>query len=281
MLDRIITGILLTILFLGFILYLPLYYTGLIFTIISLYGFYEWLKISKNTNKSIILNLITMIVIMISLLLYYNHTTVRILSYLSFIIWLFILLDIYFGSKIYKKLLINYSSSIGLFMITVTWFLIMSLGSTSSASVIEDNQYLLFSMTEPNIRIYLLSLITVISLSDASGYFFGKIFGNAKLCEDISPNKTIVGFIGSLMVPIIFFILLFTFILDKPYMIEDLLFMLLCCIYCTVGDLFMSIYKRFRNVKDTGSILPGHGGILDRVDSYLPTVSIFQIWLFL
>tara|TARA_B100001778_G_scaffold319482_1_gene309007 strand:- start:99 stop:572 length:474 start_codon:yes stop_codon:yes gene_type:complete len=157
----------------------------------------------------------------------------------------------------------------------------MSLGSTSSASVIEDNQYLLFSMTEPNIRIYLLSLITVISLSDASGYFFGKIFGNAKLCEDISPNKTIVGFIGSLMVPIIFFILLFTFILDKPYMIEDLLFMLLCCIYCTVGDLFMSIYKRFRNVKDTGSILPGHGGILDRVDSYLPTVSIFQIWLFL
>ena len=47
------------------------------------------------------------------------------------------------------------------------------------------------------------------------------------------------------------------------------------------GALFVSTFKRFYNVKDTGNILPGHGGILDRLDSYLPTISIFQIWLFL
>ena len=49
----------------------------------------------------------------------------------------------------------------------------------------------------------------------------------------------------------------------------------------TFGDLFMSIFKRHFDVKDTGNLLPGHGGILDRLDSYLPTVAIFQFWLFL
>ena len=83
------------------------------------------------------------------------------------------------------------------------------------------------------------------------------------------------------MIPVTFFIVLYLNILIKPNMITDILFMLKCCIYCTVGDLFMSTFKRFYNVKDTGKILPGHGGVLDRLDSYLPTIPIFQIWLFL
>ncbi len=62
---------------------------------------------------------------------------------------------------------------------------------------------------------------------------------------------------------------------------SDIIFMLLCCIFCTVGDLSVSVYKRFHNVKDSGNILPGHGGILDRLDSYLPTIPILHIWLFL
>ena len=281
MLSRIITGISLGLIFLGLLLYLPLFYIGSIFTLISFYGFYEWLRVSKKSNQAIIANLLVMLISMIILLLYHNHLIVLILSYLSLFIWILILFDMYLGSRIYKVFLTSNSSVIGLYMILTSWFLIMSLGSTSAVSVIEPNKYLLFSMSDSNIYIYLLSLIAIISIADASGYFIGKYFGKKKLCEHISPNKTIIGLVGSILIPLILYISIFIFILNKSVMIEDLLFMLLCCVYCTIGDLFMSTFKRFYNVKDTGKILPGHGGILDRLDSYLPTISIFQIWLFL
>ena len=281
MLKRIITGTLLGLTFFGLIFYLPLFYLAIVFSTLSLYGFYEWLKVSQQSSQSIFFNLLIMIGIMMILLFYHNHSIVIILAYTSFVAWFMILFDMYFGSIVIKKLFSRYSSVIGLYIIISAWFLLISLGSTSSVFTMDENKYLLFSMSNSNIHIYILALVLLISLTDSSGYFIGKFFGKTKLCENISPNKTIIGLVGSIMVPLIFFIVLYLIILNKPIMIADILFMLICCIYCTVGDLFMSTFKRFNNVKDTGKILPGHGGMLDRLDSYLPTIPIFQIWLFL
>ena len=281
MLIRIITGSILSLSMLVILFYLPLYYAAFIFSIISLFSFYEWLKVSKVTKVSISLYLLLMIVLMILLLSFYNHQIIVTLAYFSLSIWFLISIDMFFGSKIYKKTLNYQSSLVGLFIIINAWFLLISMGSTSATSIIDSNTYLLFSAVNSNINLYLLFLISLITISDTSGYFVGKFFGKTKLCETISPNKTIEGLFGSILVPILIFFLLFTFVFSLPIIIEDLLFMLLCCIYCTFGDLFMSIFKRHFDVKDTGNLLPGHGGILDRLDSYLPTVAIFQFWLFL
>ena len=166
-------------------------------------------------------------------------------------------------------------------MIISSWFMIISIGSTSSVAVGEQSTYLMFSLLNPDIKIYLISLLALVSLTDISGYFIGKKFGEKKLCKNISPNKTIAGLLGSILIPVSCFILICNYILAIPLITSDLLFILLFCIFCTIGDLFISTFKRFYHVKDTGDILPGHGGILDRLDSYLPTISIFQIWLFL
>ena len=281
MLNRIITGTLLIFLIIVVLFFLPLFYAATLFTVVSLYGFYEWLKVTKKTDLSIGLYLILMALLMLLLLFYHNHITVVALTYASLFIWLLISIDMFFGSRIYKVILDHQSSLLGLYIITTAWFLIISMGSTTATSVINDDPYLLFSIEKSNINLYLLFLITLISITDASGYFVGKHFGNAKLCESISPNKTLIGLFGSILAPLIVFFFLFSFVYNLPIIIEDLVFMLLCCIYCTFGDLFMSIFKRHFDVKDTGNLLPGHGGILDRLDSYLPTVAIFQFWLFL
>ena len=165
--------------------------------------------------------------------------------------------------------------------IVITWFLFISLGSTSNIEILEYS-YLLFSHSElSDVNKYYLFLISIVSLTDISGYFVGKTIGKNSLCPSISPKKTVEGFIGSLIIPLIIFFILFNFVFSIPILISDVIFLLLCCIFCTVGDLSVSVYKRFHNVKDSGNILPGHGGILDRLDSYLPTISILHIWLFL
>ena len=278
MLSRIFTGLSLGLFFILLLIFTPFFYISIIFSLISLYGFYEWLNVSR---KPIIMNLSLMVTLMIFLLFYHTHSTVIIFAYLSIIIWILVLIDMYFGSLFYKKLLSYSPSFVGLYMIISSWFMLISIGSTSSVAVAEQSTYLMFSLLNTDIKIYILSLLALVSVTDISGYFVGKTIGQRKLCENISPNKTIAGLCGSILIPILCYILIFTYILAIPFMISDILFILLFCAFCTVGDLFVSTFKRFYHVKDTGNILPGHGGILDRLDSYLPTISIFQIWLFL
>ena len=278
MLSRVFTGLSLGLFFLALLIFTPFFYISIIFSLISLYGFYEWLNVSK---EPITMNILLMIFLMILLLFYHTHSTVIIFAYLSLFMWLLVLIDMYFESPFYKKLLLHAPSLIGLYMIISAWFMIISIGSTSSVAVGEQSEYLMFSLLNPDIKIYLILLLALVSLTDISGYFIGKNFGEKKLCKNISPNKTIAGLLGSILIPVSCFMLIFNYMLAIPLVTSDLLFILLFCIFCTIGDLFISTFKRFYHVKDTGDILPGHGGILDRLDSYLPTVSIFQIWLFL
>ena len=130
--------------FLAALFFLPLIYISFIFSIISLYGFYEWLKISGESSSSILFNLIMMIILMLLLIYYHSHSTVILLTYISLFIWIIIPFDMLYDSKLYKKLLKSKPSLVGLYMILSAWFLLISLGSTSETSVIEDNKYLLF-----------------------------------------------------------------------------------------------------------------------------------------
>ena len=281
MLNRIFTGIALASFFLLVLLFSNGFIIGSLFSIIAIYAYYEWLIICNASKYNIYFFLSVIILFMGLLLMCHNHFIVLIFVYFSILIWLTMLLDLLLKLDIYKKLLRLNSSIMGLVFIVITWFLFISLGSTSNIEIIEY-KYLLFSHSESSDLIkYYLFLISIVSLTDISGYLVGKTIGKNSLCPLISPKKTVEGFIGSLIIPLVIFFILFNLNFSTPILITDIIFMLLCCIFCTVGDLSVSIYKRFHDVKDSGNILPGHGGILDRLDSYLPTISILHIWLFL
>jgi phosphatidate cytidylyltransferase len=115
--------------------------------------------------------------------------------------------------------------------------------------------------------------------SDIGGYIFGKIFKGPKLTK-ISPNKTITGAIGSIILTSIIMSFLIIY-LAKNFSYFIILIAVITSIGCQLGDLFFSFLKRKSNLKDTGNILPGHGGILDRVDGILLGLPIGLILLIL
>lgn len=118
---------------------------------------------------------------------------------------------------------------------------------------------------EPNI---LIGVFILIWSNDSFAYLIGKSFGRRKLFERISPNKTIEGFIGGLVCTLIISFAVFKVlrVLDFKIWIG---IALITCIFGTFGDLIQSKLKRQAGVKDSGRLMPGHGGLLDRLDSII------------
>ncbi len=115
---------------------------------------------------------------------------------------------------------------------------------------------------------YLLLLINFSSVCDMGAYFVGVNFGSRKLCPEISPKKTVEGALGGILSSIVVsFLFSLAFGINKAYILIPMT--LLLCVVGMMGDLFASAIKRSVGIKDYGNLIPGHGGILDRLDSVL------------
>jgi len=132
-----------------------------------------------------------------------------------------------------------------------------------------------------------LILIIACIFSDIGGYFVGKLIGGPKLTK-ISPNKTISGAFGSILFTVLgtyfFFIFLNKFgsePVSLKFSIKIFIWLILMSVYCQLGDLIISYLKRKAKIKDTGKILPGHGGILDRVDGIIFAIPFGVLTYFL
>lgn len=124
---------------------------------------------------------------------------------------------------------------------------------------------------------YLLLLLNFSSVCDMGAYFTGVTCGKHKLCPNISPKKTIEGAIGGVVSSIIV-TLIITLCFGKTIWLPLMLTIPLC-ILGMIGDLFASAIKRSVNLKDYGSLIPGHGGILDRVDSIIMIVPLMYLMI--
>ncbi len=128
----------------------------------------------------------------------------------------------------------------------------------------------------------LLAIFIIIWASDSFAYLVGKYLGKHKLAEKISPKKTIEGFIGGLAGSLVtgYIIYVYTNWFQMLNLGQFFILIFIIVIFGTLGDLLESRFKRLANVKDSGQIIPGHGGILDRLDSFifaLPFVYIFLL----
>ena len=113
----------------------------------------------------------------------------------------------------------------------------------------------------------ILLIFILIWISDTMSYFFGSYFGKTKMKIKASPNKTWEGFIGGLLCSVIFSIISFNYIQEIYPFWKTISLGLLIPVFGLFGDIYQSKIKRMAGVKDSGYILPGHGGIFDRLDS--------------
>ncbi|MCD4837351.1 MULTISPECIES: phosphatidate cytidylyltransferase [Neobacillus] len=129
--------------------------------------------------------------------------------------------------------------------------------------------------------VYILYSLFLIWATDSGAYFVGKAMGKKKLWPEISPNKTVEGSIGGIVCAVLVAII-FSLLTDINATTISLIgITIVLSIFGQIGDLVQSAYKRHFGVKDSGNILPGHGGILDRFDSLLfvlPLLHFFHLW---
>ena len=158
------------------------------------------------------------------------------------------------------KLRIRYKALIGWFVLLAAWMFLCRLR--------------VFYGTE--MTMYFLILIWA---ADISAYFAGKKWGTTKLAPEISPGKTVAGMYGALISGLVCAVVLNLYNLKYGFHLmiaADLVLLSVLTVLVSIyGDLFVSVVKRQRGVKDSGSLLPGHGGVLDRIDSLIAAIPFF------
>ena len=200
---------------------------------------------NKELKKRIFTSII-LIAIVLNCLFINNLSWLILLSIVSLICWFeFINLS----KSIWKK------KTIIILPITLSFFfLFLFLYTTLKLKIDNGENFILF-------------VLLVCIFSDVGGYVVGRSIGGKKLTK-ISPNKTISGSIGSFLFSLFPVGIWSIFVQESPVH-NVILFCLLVSLSCQLGDLIISYFKRLAKVKDTGNILPGHGGMLDRIDGII------------
>lgn len=262
--SRIITAIFLIAGFVLTLFFAPQWFWGLFCLAFSLIATHEWARLIKlNVSQTIFHVLLTAI---LGILVVYSFNT----SYISFFadyrfsllvlaaaIWLIVVPAYLFLEHLFPSRLM-FRSAIGIILITAN--LIAFLGLHSIAPML------------------LLAIIATISLADSAAYFGGKRFGRNKLAPTISPGKTWEGVFSALFVVAIYAMLLNTHLQYSNWLIIGLMILVA---FSVIGDLFESKLKRQANIKDSGNILPGHGGVLDRIDGIMPATTLTYFYILL
>ncbi|MDQ1146711.1 phosphatidate cytidylyltransferase [Bacillus sp. SORGH_AS 510] len=151
--------------------------------------------------------------------------------------------------------------------------------SLLSALYVGIGFYFFFETRQEGGLVFIFYSLFMIWATDSGAYFIGKAMGKRKLWPEISPNKTVEGSIGGVICAVIVSVL---FVLFTDIHASLIGITVALSVFGQIGDLVESAFKRHFNVKDSGNILPGHGGILDRFDSLLfvwPLLHFFHLWV--
>jgi phosphatidate cytidylyltransferase len=264
--TRVITALVLLAVLLPILFLLPPIYIGIFFLLALLAATWEWSRLlTPHSPRSAWLYTLFCLVIILFLLGMKNPSWQFALLLLAVIFWFFIAPFILAkGMNLSLQRLRPFYVVLGLILLPATWFALVFLRELG--------------------LMFLLSTIAFVWVADIGAYFVGKAFGKRKLAIQISPGKSVEGAIGGLLLCygyafLCVFYLPFESSLFGAWAIRFgwapmFLMVTVLTAFSIFGDLFESQLKRLAGVKDSSHLLPGHGGVLDRVDALIPTMPI-------
>jgi len=278
--QRIITALILAPAAIAAIFYLPMtYFAGLLMAILAI-GAWEWARFMGITNTLQRLSYAGTSTVLIALIWFMLpveqswflisglQIEITSLLWLSVLWWLIAALFMFSYPKTSavwakNKFII---AVFGWLTLVPTWLAFM---------VLRTNNYVMDEFQGAQLLMYLFMLVWS---ADIGAYFFGKAMGKHKLMPNVSPGKTIEGFLGGVVCAALLTIIVgFSLDWSSEEFITALLVTAVIASVSVLGDLTESMFKRQAGVKDSGTILPGHGGILDRIDSLTATAPIFAL----
>lgn len=257
--QRIITGVIAAALFIPFVIYGGVPF-AILMSIIAIIGFYELLKMKGISITSVpgILGTLALLVLVVP-----NEWSVKVVEFLQFESALMIVYGIAALLLIYIVLVKNKMTfdEIGFILLGAFY---VGLG------------FHYFIETRFIGLEFVVFVLLVVWTTDSGAYFVGRKIGKNKLWPEISPKKTIEGFVGGIVIAVCFAIAMQLLYPFASSWIQLIIVTIIASIVGQMGDLVESAIKRHYGVKDSGNILPGHGGILDRFDSLLFVVPLLH-----
>lgn len=250
--QRLITGIVAGALFIGLCL-LGGWWYHLLLTAMALIGYYEFVKMigSRPFGSSALFGYAGVLFFMIP----WDLLDVSAPMSLERVIWLLLLIFLLITVFTKNKLDIRIAALLFTGIVYIgTGFSYMAISRAA-----DDGYGLMWTFL----------LLSCIWGSDAGAYFVGRKWGKNKLWPAISPNKTVEGALGGIVISMVISVIFAIIVPDLLTVGRALLIGLSCACVGQLGDLVQSAYKRVYGIKDSGSLLPGHGGILDRCDSWI------------
>lgn len=271
--QRLITALILAPLMIGGIFFLPIeqfaYFIGFIVTVAA----WEWANLSGYESPVARIAYAAVIAVIIAVTAYLMNSYAeihRIILALGAAWWLLAcVLVVQYPKQVSLWQAKPVRAILGLFVLIPMWVGFMTLKS------------------QPYSALIIVYVMLLIWGADTGAYFAGKTWGNKKLAPNVSPGKSWAGFWGGLattgLIAVIFSLCVNQWL--RPMMIEDFALLavmtFITAIISVMGDLVESMMKRHRGIKDSSQLLPGHGGVLDRIDSMASAVPVFAFFMLL
>ena len=263
LLKRIISGIILIFVALAAIFYLPQLGFEIVLAVIMLACAWEWTNLMHMKNP-----VERVLYLVIIALLFYAVTWVA-MGYFLY--------TMFIGMLVLIALVNRYQTSQGQMKLPSVWWYII--GVLMLVTCWYSINIIRFRVSDLS---HLIILLLIVWAADIAAFFTGKYFGKTKLCSFVSPNKSWEGFKGAAMAVFVLTMIQGVYYkMDCPHFLMTTLINMTTFVAAVYGDLFESMMKRMADVKDSGSIIPGHGGLLDRLDSLFFAAPCYATGIFI